>query len=214
LLLYTGNELNYLPIDEDEKIEFNKFVKNKFPQSKTLYFFSGINKVYTKGICTCGKKIRDCKFNDFFNVELSLNNKISKANFKKIIKDNFKEKKHKIICMNCNQRIVEIKVEYKFIKVGDILIFSLGNNTNNINLDIDYIIDLKDFMDEALINTNSFKYELFAIYSESKVKDDIIIRKCKIKINGIFYEIIDDDYDKLNNDQSEKLCNLFYKKIK
>ena len=55
---------------------------------------------------------------------------------------------------------------------------------------------------------------LFVIYSESKVKNDSIIHKCKIKINGIFYEIIDDNFDKINNDQSEILRNLFYRKIK
>ena len=214
IFLYTEKALNYSPVDEVEKIEFNKCVKKNFPLSKPLYIFIGINKVYTKGKCECKKNIKEYKFNNFFNLEISTYNKKPNDNIMNILKEKFKEKKHKIICMDCNKKNLKIKIENKFIKSGDILIFSFKNNTNIINFHFEDKIDLKDFMDETLINTNSFIYELFAIYSESKVKNDIIIRKCKIKLNGIFYEIIDDNFDEINNDQSEILRNLFYRKIK
>ena len=212
--LYTEKELNYSPVDEPEKIEFNKCVKNKYPLSKPLDFFIGINKVYTKGKCECGKNNKEYEFNDFFNIEISTNNKKPNSTIINILKEKLKEKKHEIICMNCNKKILKVKIVNKFVKLGDILIFSIQNNTNIINFNIEDKIDLKDFMDESLVNTNSFIYELFAIYSESKDKNDNIIRKCKIKINGIFYEIIDDNLDKIKNEQSEILRNLFYRKIK
>ena len=55
--LYQAGKLKYKPKKNNEIYEFNKFIKNVFPESIAFFIFSGIIKKHIFGTCKCNNKI-------------------------------------------------------------------------------------------------------------------------------------------------------------
>lgn len=77
--------------------------------------------------------------------------------FSYILKESFSIKNKKINCDQCKKKI-KLKIEKKFIKLGDILIFNLENKNKNVQPT--EIIDLKNYVDNSLKDEKT-RYELF-----------------------------------------------------
>ena len=209
--LYDKNNLKYSPQNDKEIIEYNSFISNIFPQSLALFTFSGIIETYNYGKCKCGQSINEYSFEDFIIQKISLDSIIN-SDFSKILKEYFSIKNNKIKCNKCTKKI-KLKVKKKYIKLGNILIFTLENNNKNINIKPIEIIDLKNYVDDSLKEEMS-RYELFAISIKLGVEGNYNNELCRIKRNGNWYEINDMNMDKRNNNINEKIYGLFYKKIK
>ena len=94
--------------------------------------------------------------------------------FFKILKKFFSIKYEKRNCINCKKKRIKLSVEKKFMKLGDILIFSLINSKNNTKIIPSEIIDLQNFIDKNNSfkdNQEKYKYELFAINCKINFKE-------------------------------------------
>ena len=212
--IYNKNMINYKTENDKEKLEFDKLINQTYPQSMPLFLYSGINKIYIKGKCECKNKINEYKFENFKNKEIFIKDIKTICNFSKILFDNFKKEINTIICNNCKTKNMKIIIENKLIKLGDVIVFSIKNN-NNVKFIPDEKLDLKNLLDESIIDIqNNYEYELFAITCKSITSNNISIPKCKIKINGKFYEIIDENNVQIYDSQNEIFCDLFYRKLK
>ena len=123
-LLYENN-IKYFPINDKEKNEYIKFKEHFFPQTPFNFIFSSIIKINIKGQCKCGQEINEYKFEDFISKNILLDDINSDIYFFKIIKKFFSIKYEKRNCINCKKKRIKLSVEKKFMKLGDISIFSL-----------------------------------------------------------------------------------------
>ena len=209
--LYDENIIKYIPICEQEKIEYTKFIKTLFPISKPLFLFSNICKIYTKGKCKCGNKINEYKYENFIVQKISVNKIFSSIHLSKLLQQFLYAKKKRIKCEKCQTMNMKLNIEQKYIKLGDILIISIINNYNQIKILADEI-SFDNYLDDSLINDgNNYRYELFCINSKINKDDKTEALNCKIKINEQFYDI-----NNINDDKTydENIYELFYRKIK
>lgn len=79
------------------------------------------------------------------------------------------------------QKKIKLKIEKKFIKLGEILIFTLENK--NVKFQPKEIIDLKNYEDDSLKDEKT-TYELFAINIRLDIKDNCKHQIYKIKKYG------------------------------
>ena len=208
--LYDKNNLKYKPTNDKETVEYNKFINKIFPQSLVLYTFSGIIETYKYGECKCGQFISEYSFEDFLDQKISLDNSIS-SDFSKILKEYFSIKNTKINCNKCFKKI-KLKIKKNYIKLGDVLIFTLENYKRNLNINSIEIIDLKKYVDDSLKNEKT-RYELFALNIKLGTKGYYNSQICKFKKNGNWYEIDDMNIGKRKNNENEIISGLFYKRI-
>ena len=193
-------------------------IKNEeriYPESKALYLFSHITKK-NPNITICKKCKKELLF-DYTSIfeyhitqEIKLNINSNKK-LSEILKENYKKKIY-YKCTNpsyfnsfykCDEENL-IELEIKFIKLPEILIFTLYDN--NI-IEPDKILEMKDFVDFNLKDSNT-KYELFAINirPNNDNRYEVCVdysfleknRNKQIYFNGLFYRKIN------KNDNSEK----------
>ena len=215
-LIVENNQ--YTP-NKYEEANYYKFISNNniFPESKALSIFSGMNKSHSNGNCQkCGNKIEDISFSYFVDLNIYLDKINKKCNFSDVLDENFG--KNSILTMNCPKCDKEIKIneETKIIKLPDILIFTLEryqDQTNNVEIIPEDIIDMKNYIDNDVKNINT-KYELFAINIRFGHNRNFGHEICQIKRNGKWYEINDtNSYEKTISHNSNSY-GLFYKRKK
>ena len=212
-LLYENN-IKYFPINDKEKNEYIKFKEHFFPKTQFNLIFSSIIKINIKGQCKCGQEINEYKFEDFISKNILLDDINSDIYFFKILKKFFSIKYEKRNCINCKKKRIKLSVEKKFMKLGDILIFSLINSKNNTKIIPSEIIDLQNFIDKNNSfkdNQEKYKYELFAINCKINFKESPASLITKIKIDEAWYEISDDSVKK-SSYHSGDIISLFYRK--
>ena len=207
--LHNETNIKYKPIDNKEIDKYKIFAKQIFPQSSILFTFSSIIKKYKYAKCKCGNIIKGYSYENLIDQKISINN-FNNSSFSYILDETFSDKNKKIDCDKCDNKI-KLKISTKFIKLGDILIFTLDNK--NINIQPTEYIDLKNYIDNSLIN-EKIKYELFAISFRIDINDGHEHQICKIKRYGKWYEIGDKDNINKNNNYKQYICGLFYKIIK
>jgi len=119
-------------------------------------------------------------------------------------------------CPKCNKEII-IKDETKYIKLPDILIFTLERYqgpTNKVLITPDEFLDIKNYTDKS-IKTDSFIYELFAINIRFGSTANYGHEICQVKRNDKWYEINDTrGYQISNISYFDCSYGLFYKKKK
>jgi len=219
------NSIKYTPIYNKEKVEYNNFINlNKiFPQSKPFSVFSGITKSYSKVECPyCHNKIENYSFNHFIDQNIYLDTFKNQTKFSIALKENLgKEINVTMDCPNnkCNNEL-SFKEITKIIKLPNILIFTLERYLgliNNVIIEPDEIIDMKDYVDESLKNDSTL-YELFAINIRIGKTKNFGHQKCEVKINNQWYEFNDEKIslpkNKPNIDNFYFSSGLFYRKIK
>ena len=204
-----------------ELIEYEKFIISNsiYPESKIQSLFSGITKSYSHEKCRyCDNNVEHISFNFFIDVNLYLDNINKKCDFSEVIKDNLGISGNLTMdCPHCHNEIV-LKTETKFIKLPDILIFTIERfqgGPNHVEIIPETPIDMANYIDKNLSEKKT-NYELFAINIRLGSSSNFGHEKCQVKRNGIWYEINDIKYDIISKPNSyyDSSYGLFYKKIK
>ena len=215
---YINEFEQYKPRNQIENQKYIYFINaNKnFPESMALNLFTGIYKYHSYGICQyCKLKYEDYSFSYFIDQNIYLDNVPKICNFSKVLFENI----GKINCltMNCKncKKEINIKEEIRYIKLPEILIFTLERYQeiiNNTEIKPDEIIDMKQYLDNS-VNLTSTNYELFAINIRYGSTRDFGHEICQIKRNGEWYEINDTKSYKKTNEHSKNLYGLFYRRL-
>ena len=206
------------PNDTEEGIKYYNFIKsnNIYPESGLLSIFSGITKSNSLENCDfCKGYINNISFSYFIdqNIYLDEINSQSKWRFSDILRKNFEKTNVTMNCPYCRHEINLIE-ETKIIKLPEILIFTLeryqGEN-NDAEIEPDDSIEMKNYVDNCLINTRT-SYELFAInirFGKTKNSGHEI---CQVKRKGKWLEFNDEfGYAKVK-DYNRNSYGLFYKR--
>lgn len=214
--LIFKESIKYHPKNKIELNEYNNFIfLNKiFPQSKPFSIFSGLTKSYSNQIrCKgCGGVIENYSFNQFIDFNIYLDIFKTQTKFSIVLKENLgKEINVMMDCpyVHCNKELI-LKERTKIIKLPNILIFTLEryfDHTNNVLIEPDEIIDMKDYVDESLKKENTL-YELFAINIRLGRTKNFGHQFCEVKINKQWYEINDDYIPIQKNKPSSNYFNL------
>jgi len=214
--------LDYIQYNPQNQInEYKKFIEflqfnNYFEESKLLTIFSGMTKSHSLGVCKrCNNNIDEFSFSYFIDQNLYLDNIKYKCDLRKVLNENFGNFNNLILnCPQCKQEI-SIKEETKFIKLPEILIFTLERYqgpTNNVEIKPNETLDMSQYIDRSLKGTNAI-YELFAINIRLGNTKNYGHEICQVKRKGQWYEINDTIGKKINS-----ICyfnssyGLFYKK--
>ncbi len=214
---FVVKKINSYPQGKDYS-SLEEFIKNNnlYIESKIQSLFSGITKSYSQGTCIhCLNTIKHISYDFFIDINIYLDSINGKQNFSDILKSNFGILDDLTIeCKNCHRENV-LKSKTCFIKIPDILIFTLERNVgkaNNVEIEPNEIIIMDDYLDNNLKTGNY--YELFAI--NIKLGNDINFGHeiCQVKRNNIWYEI-DDTTGRIINNKSyyDSSYGLFYRKI-
>ena len=206
------------PIDTEEGLKYYNFIKsnNIYPESSLLSIFSGITKSHSLKNCDfCKGYINNISFSYFIdqNIYLDEINSQSKWRFSDVLRKNFEKTNITMNCPYCHQEI-NLSEETKIIKLPEILIFTLeryqGEN-NDAEIEPDDSIEMKNYVDNCLINTRT-SYELFAInirFGKTKNSGHEI---CQVKRKGKWLEFNDEfGYAKVK-DYNRNSYGLFYKR--
>ena len=208
----------------NEYFEYEKFIKqnNLYEESKIQSFFSGITKSFSSGICkTCYKNIENISFNFFIDINIYLDSIYKKCNFSDVLQSNFGIAGELTLkCPFCREENT-IKSQTYFIKLPDILIFTIERNLENPNkvpIVPDNKINIEKYLDKNL-KIDSSEYELFAINIRLGSTINFGHEICQVKRNKIWYEISDTlgnvlGTELLNDYYNDSSYGLFYRKIK
>ena len=223
-LLYTNCEIvngnNQYNPSGNEYTEYIKFISAEkiFPESKIQSIFSGITKSFSKGKCRyCYMPIENYSFNYFIDYNLYLDDCGYRCNFSEVLKSNIGcAADLSMDCPNPNcRRNISIKEVTKFIKLPDILIFTLERyqgETNDVRIKPDAYIYLNEYIDDSL-KSQCTKYELFAINIRYGKSANFGHEICQVKRDGIWYEINDREGYRINGPSNEDSSyGLFYRK--
>ena len=101
-------------------------------ESKIQSLFSDISKSNAKGHCCCWKDIGNISFNFFIDINIYLDTINVIINFSDVLKSNFRDFSDPSIECKCGKEKV-IKSKATFIKLPNILIFTLERNSGNSN---------------------------------------------------------------------------------
>ena len=214
-----NQDIQYKP---QNKIEFQKYYKymesnRYFPECKAFNLFSGISKFYSYGKCqNCGENIEDYSFSYFIDQNIYIDNNYKNYDFSSLLLENLGNTNNlNMNCPKCNIEI-NIKEEMKFIKIPEILIFTLERykeGINNILIKPDDTIDLTNYIDNSIRLTNTkYIYELFAINIRFGNTNDFGHEICQVKRNDVWYEINDIIANKRSNTYNGNSYGLFYKR--
>lgn len=208
----------------NEKIEYEKFIKqnNLYMESKIQSLFSGIAKSYSSGRCKrCYNNIEKISFNFFIDINIYLDSIHGKCEFSDVLQSNFGIPDE--LTLECNHCRTEntIKSQTCFIKLPDILIFTLERNLgnpNNVPIIPNKTINMGKYLDKNL-KIDSSEYELFAINIRLGSTINFGHEICHVKRNQIWYEISDTIVNILgteipNDYYFNSSYGLFYRKIK
>ena len=224
LLLYSNSEkvseyYQYGPSGREYQ-DYQKFIRSEriFPETKIQSIFSGMTKSFSKGTCKyCHRSIENYSFNYFIDLNLYLDDCDSRCKFTDVLDSNIgNEVDLSLNCPYC-QRNINIKEETKFIKLPDILIFTLERyqgETNNVRIKPSTTIHLDDYIDDNL-KCNCTEYELFAINIRYGKSANYGHEICQVKRDGVWYEINDRHGQRINGPSNEDSSyGLFYRKAK
>ena len=206
----------YNPSNYNEKLEYNKFIKssNIFPESKIMSLFSGMTKCHSYGRCPrCGEKIDNYSFSYFIDQNMYLDEFEYKCKFSDVLKANIgNDNKLTMDCPKCHKEI-EVKDETKYIKLPDILIFTLERYqgpTNKVSIVPNEILDMKDYIENPL-NVDCTIYELFAINIRFGSTANFGHEICQVKRKGKWYQINDSyGYEIESPSNFDSSYGLFY----
>lgn len=208
----------YKPEKQIEIQNFDKFIKsnNYFPESKALNLFSGISKSYSYGKCqSCYNYIEEYSFSYFIDQNIYLDNIPNNVDFSMVLFENFGHINNLTMnCPKCNEEI-NIKEKTKFIKLPEILIFTLERYKeviNNTFIKPDETIDMNSYLDKS-VNIPNSKYELFGINIRFGKTRDFGHEICQIKRNGVWYEINDLKVNRKTCDYNDNSYGLFYRRL-
>lgn len=223
-LLYSNSEnvnenYQYRPSGKEYQ-DYEKFIRSEriFPETKIQSIFSGMTKSFSKGTCKyCHRPIENYSFNYFIDLNLYLDDCDSKCKFTDVLDSNIgNEVDLSLNCPYC-QRNINIKEETKFIKLPDILIFTLERyqgETNNVRIKPSTTIDLVHYIDDK-VKCNCTEYELFAINIRYGKSANYGHEICQVKRDGAWYEINDRHGQRINGPSNEDSSyGLFYRKAK
>ena len=215
---YINEYLQFKTENKFEIQEYNKFIQaNKFfPQSNELNLFSVISKSHSHGKCPFFHQFNeDFSFSYFIGQNIYLDNMPNKCDFSEVLYQNIgKPNDLTMNCKYCNREII-IKEETRYIKLPDILIFTLERykeKVNNAKILPDEIIDMSEYIDK-LVHMSNTKYELFAINIRFGSARDFGHEICQRKRNFEWYEINDTKSYKRKNEHNENSYDLFYKRL-
>ena len=165
--------------------------------------------------------IENISFNFFIDINIYLDSIYGKCKFSDVPQQNFGIPGE--LTLECNVCKAEntIKSQTYFIKLSDILIFTLERNLGNPNkvpIIPNNTINMGQYLDKNL-KIDSAEYELFAINIRLGSTINFGHEICQLKRNQIWYEISDTIGKKLgtelpNDYYYDSSCGLFYKKLK
>ena len=211
----------YKPKNQFENEKYINFItlNNYFPESNAFKLFSGITKNHSYGDCkNCKEYNEEISFNYFIDQIIYLDHIPNKCKFSTILFENIGKLNNLIInCKRCRKEI-EIKEETKFIKLPEILIFTLERYqgpTNDAEIIPDEIIYMSNYVD-ASINLKKLEYELFAINIRFGKTKDFGHEICQVKRNDKWFEINDQSVEPISYERTFVYNNnsygLFYKR--
>ena len=208
----------------NENIEYEKFIKlnNLYMESKIQSLFSGITKSYSLGKCkSCYNNIEKISFKFFIDINIYLDSISGECQFSDVLQSNFGIPDE--LTLECNHCRAEntIKSQTCFIKLPDILIFTIERNLENpdkVSIIPSKTINMGKYLDKYL-KIDSAEYELFAINIRLGSTINFGHEICHVKRNQIWYEISDISGKKLGTEIPKKYYydssyGLFYRKIK
>ena len=211
----------YKPSNVLENKEYEKFVKlsKAFPESEAISIFSGMTKSHSYGKCpNCKEIIDDYSFSYFIdqNIYLDEFHKRSQVEFSEVLKANIgNENTLTMDCPKCNKEI-NVKDEKKYIKLPNILIFTLERyqgQTNKVPIKPDELLDIESYTDKSL-KADNYLYELFAINIRFGSTANFGHEICQVKRKDKWYEINDTrGYEIENLSNFDCSYGLFYKKL-
>ena len=206
-------------IQNKEHKEYEKFINqnNLFMESKIQSLFSGITKSYSIGkCCNCLNTIENISFNFFIDVNIYLDSIDNKSDFSDILNSNFGNSSNLSIECKCCGKENTIQSKTSFIKLPDILIFTLERNfekINNVKIVPNEYIYMDNYLDKNFEN-NFYIYELFAINIRLGSTINFGHEICQVKRNGNWYEINDTLTTKIDTTSYyDSSYGLFYRKI-
>ena len=211
------NNTQYNPRGKD-KIEFEKFMEsyNINQESKIQSLFYGILKSQSFAKCAyCNNNVEKIAFNSFIDFNIKLDNINKNCKFSEVLANNLDISRNITKeCPHCHNEIV-LKTENKFIKLPDILIFTLERTQEGPNiLEIfpDETLNIANYVDEYL-DENFTTYELFAVNIRIGNFNNFVQEKCQIKRKEIWYEIDGSKAIEINKPSYfEFSYGLFYRK--
>ena len=216
--IYENNQ--YKPSEKDEI--YDKFIRSNriYPESRIQSIFSIMTKSNTEGICRhCNKQIEYNSFGYFIDLNLYLDEINNNCSFFEVLKRNIGYASNLTMdCPKCKREIC-LKEKTKFIKLPDILIFTLErfqNGKNPIKITPDLYINMNDFTDKYL-KQDCMEYELIAINIRLGKTANCGHEICQVKRNGYWYEINDNNYQQIRSPSYsyyDSSYGLFYRKMK
>ena len=219
---------NYNLIDENEQYtenngkilkNYQKFIKNIYPESKIQSLFSGITKSHSKGECPyCHGKIDNYSYNFFIDQIMYLDGFEHKCKFSDVLKENLGFESY--LTMGCPnpkcKKEIEVEEKTKIIKLPEILIFTLERyqgTPNKVKIEPDDILEMSEYIDKSS-PVESTSYELFAINIRFGSTINYGHEICQVKRDGIWYEINDSIVNNKINSYNESSYGLFYRRTK
>ena len=210
---------NYFP-SEKELSKYNRFLLTNriYPESNIQSIFSCITKSYSKGKCMhCYEDINDFSFSYSLDLNIYLDEIHEKTMFSKVLDLNIgRAIKLTTDCPKCGIEICLDEVT-KFIKLPEIIIFTLERyqgNPKRVEIIPDPVLYMDTYIDKNL-KENETNYELFAINIRFGKTLDYGHEICQVKRGGIWYEINDRTFQKLNcTSHNDYSYGLFYRKMK
>ncbi len=217
---------NYNLIDENKQYsetnakiskDYEKFIKNIYPESKIQSLFSGITKSHSKGVCPyCTGKIDNYSFNFFIDQIMYLDGFEHKCKFSKVLKENLGfDSDLTMGCPKCKKEI-EVEEKTKIIKLPEILIFTLERyqgSPNRVKIEPDDFLEMSEYIDKTSF-VESTLYELFAINIRFGSTINYGHEICQVKRDGKWYEINDSSVNDKTNSYFDSSYGLFYRRIK
>ena len=195
--------------------DYEKFIKNIYPESKIQSLFSGITKSHSKGVCPyCKENIDNYSFNFFIDQIMYLDGFEYKCKFKEVLKENL-GCTLTMGCKNCKKEI-EVEEKTRIVKLPEILIFTLERyqgTPNKVKIEPDDILEMSEYIDKSS-PVESTSYELFAINIRFGSTINYGHEICQVKRDGIWYEINDSSVKDIKNSYFDSSYGLFYRRIK
>lgn len=173
----------YSPKNKEEDI-YKSYLETFLPESKALYNFSIIKKIYYNGFCEKKqRKLDKYKYEKLIYLDIDLKDDNNYIDFSTILDEYltmFKSDKQKCECKNEN---IEYKIITTIVKLPEILIFKIHNKNFKEIISPDGIINMEKYIDISLKNKNiNTDYKLIATLPNSNFIG-LYYRKFKRSIN-------------------------------
>ena len=173
---YKDYNKEYSPKNEEEDI-YKSYLETFLPESKALYNFSIIKKIYCNGFCEKKQlKLDKYKYEKSIYLDIDLKDNNNYIDFSKILDEYFtkKFKSDKQIC-ECKNEDIEYKIITTIVKLPEILIFKIHDRNFKEIISPDGIINMEKYIDISLKNKNiNTDYKLIATLPKSYSNSNFI----------------------------------------